>query len=448
MAEDRFVADVRRLAAGTADEEQRKSAVRGLLRLAGDHGRSNVARLAAPDEPALEAVDLRSAVDAVLGRVQDAARQIEAERESAGPLLAELLALPEGQQALVATNHPRFRTWAFAERLQDECFAAGLEDPRRAVHLGRLSVRVAERVDVSPASDRLRSDLVAASWSWLGNALRLSGNLVESAAAFERAEALLREGTGDPLVEGKVLALHAQLRNEQSRFAEAAALARRAFNLFRRIGDRHQQGRALITLSNALGYEGRSDEALRLLQQAHELIDPDREPRVTCMVLHNTVALLLDAGRVHEAAALLPENRRAQERWGMSPLDSLRVNWLEARTAIGLGQSVEAEPVLRRVFARFLERGYLMEAATAALELAVCLGEQHRWGEVRELAAQLYPVFSSQEVEPEALAALTVFRDAALAETVEVAVVREVLGFLHRLDRDPTARFRPAGPST
>ena len=78
----------------------------------------------------------------------------------------------------------------------------------------------------------------------------------------------------------------------------------------------------------------------------------------------------------------------------------------------------------------------------------LCLGEQHRWGEVRELAAQLYPVFSSQEVEPEALAALTVFRDAALAETVEVAVVREVLGFLHRLDRDPTARFRPAGPST
>lgn len=389
--------------------------------------------------------------DAVLARlvanVQATARSIERERCEAGPLVEELLSLPEGQQTLLVGNHRRYHSWAVSQELQDASFRAGLENPRLAIHLARLAVRVAEKVDVSPASDRLRIDLEVSAQAQLGNALRLGGQFVEAESAFLRAHELLRNGTGDPLVEGKMLVLHGSLRNEQSRYAEGLAYAKRGLLLFEKVHDRHLQGRALITIANACGFDGKVEEGLKALRRARGLLDAQREPRLAWLVIHNAVTFLVEAERYSEAEEYFAEDLAVAEEIGVSSLDRLRLSWLGGRIALGLGRHEEAEPGMRAVVAGFVERGYTMEAATAALELAVSLAERRRWAEVRELAGMLVPVFSSQEVEPEALAALAVFRDAALAETVEVAVVREILTFLHRVDRDPTARFRQAPPA-
>lgn len=445
MADDETLAGVRRLADGTASPGERRRTVRELVRLAASGEKQLAGGGVRPGTETADR-DYDAATSAVLARVQAAGREIDREREEAESLVVELLALPEGQQTLVAVNHRRYQTWSVADRVREESFRVGMESPVRAVHLARLAVLLAERVDPAPASERLRCDLEVAAWAQLGNALRLRGELPEAEAAFGRARERIEHGTGDPLVEAGMLALHAALRNEQSRYRDAESLARRAYVLYGKVGDRHQQGRALFTLANALGCDARLDEALAALERARCLVNAERDPRMAWGAVHNAVTYLVEAERFDEAERLFATDVEVADRVGLSPLDRLRMIWVEGRISLGLGRLAIAEPMLRAAVEGLVERGFGFEAATAGLELAVCLAEQRRWAEVRELAARLYPVFTSQEVEPEALAALTVFRDAALAETVEVALVREVLGFLHRLDRDPTARFRPAGP--
>jgi tetratricopeptide (TPR) repeat protein len=446
VAEDETLAGVRRLADGSASPDERRRAVRALVRLAArEAGQSTDGGARSGTE--IAARDYDAATSAVLARVQAAGREIDREREEAESLAAELLALPEGQQTLVAVNHRRYQTWSVAERVREESFRVGRESPVRAVHLARLALLLAERVDPAPASERLRHDLEAAAWGQLGNALRLRGELPEAEASFARARERVEQGSGDPLVEAGLLSLCAALRNDQSRFREAEVLARRAYALFGKVGDRHQQGRALFTLANALGCDGRLDEALVALGRARSLLDAERDPRMAWGAVHNAVIYLVEAERFDEAKRLLATDVEEADRVGLSPLDRLRLLWVEGRISLGLGDIAAAEPILRQAAEGLVERGYGLEGATAALDLAVCFVEQRRWAEVRELAARLYPVFAAQEVESEALVALTVLRDAALAGTAEVAVVREVLAFLHRLDRDPTARFRPAGPS-
>lgn len=446
MVDDETIDRVSAIESGTATAEERRRVVRNLVRSAANpQASASVRDFEGTSRPAER--DYDRALASLLAKVQTAATSIDRERQDAAPLVEELLALPEGQQTLVATNHRRYHTWSVSERLQELSLVAGPEDPARAVRLARLALQIAKRAEVAPASERLRHDLEIAAQAQLGNALRLGGQLVDAELAFRQASELLAAGTGDPLVEGKMLALYAALRNEQSRYRDAEVFARRAFSLFGKIGDHHQQGRSLFTLANALAFDGRVDEALEVLDRARNLIDETREPRAIWGAIHNAVNYLVEAGRFAEAEVRYVEDVQVARRLGLSPLNELRLRWVGSRIALGLGRHEEADPEMRAVVAGFVERGYTMEAATAALELAVSLAERRQWSEVRELAGMLVPVFSSQEVEPEALAALAVFRDAVLAETVEVAVVREVLAFLQRVDRDPTARFRPASTS-
>jgi hypothetical protein len=94
-------------------------------------------------------------------------------------------------------------------------------------------------------------------------------------------------------------------------------------------------GRALITLANAYGFEGRADEALRALGKARGLLDGEREPRLAWLVIHNSVMILVEAERFAEAEALLREDLAAAARLELTPLDRLRLHWIEARVALG-----------------------------------------------------------------------------------------------------------------
>jgi hypothetical protein len=55
----------------------------------------------------------------------------------------------------------------------------------------------------------------------------------------------------------------------------------------------------------------------------------------------------------------------------------------------------------------------------------------------------MLPIFRSQEVEREALAALRLFCEAARRKTATVELARRVVRFLHRAQHDPELRFEP-----
>ncbi len=160
------------------------------------------------------------------------------------------------------------------------------------------------------------------------------------------------------------------------------------------------------------------------------------------MLRFNLAVNLCHLGRHAEAAPRVAEAR--QLAIGLrNELDLVRVLWLEARVAGGLGQRGEAVAALRQVRRAFAERDMTYDAALATLDLAVLLLEENANAEARELAGEMVAIFEGLEVHREALAAVRVFWQAARQETATAELGRRLLRFLERARHDPELRFEP-----
>src|SRR5262249_15698707 len=116
--------------------------------------------------------------------------------------------------------------------------------------------------------------------------------------------------------------------------------------------------------------------------------------------------------------------------------------WVEGRIARGLGQVAEAEALFVVARDGFLAEGIPYDTALVALELALIYAEQGRSAELKRLAAELVPIFSSQQIHREALAGLGFFRRAVEAERAEVEVVARVREFLRKARCAPDLPFQ------
>ena len=57
----------------------------------------------------------------------------------------------------------------------------------------------------------------------------------------------------------------------------------------------------------------------------------------------------------------------------------------------------------------------------------------------------MYPIFRSQDVHRQALAALVLFKQAAMTEAATVGLARQVADYLTRARNNPYLPFEPAG---
>jgi hypothetical protein len=76
-----------------------------------------------------------------------------------------------------------------------------------------------------------------------------------------------------------------------------------------------------------------------------------------------------------------------------------------------------------------------------SLELATLHLEEGRTRLVKELAGEMLWIFKSQNVHREALAALALFRHAALAEKAQAEWTRRLVKYLYRAQYDPGLRL-------
>ncbi len=102
----------------------------------------------------------------------------------------------------------------------------------------------------------------------------------------------------------------------------------------------------------------------------------------------------------------------------------MRVRWLEARIAAGIGRREEAISTLEAVREAFTSRTMAFDAALASLDVAMLFLEAGRTGEVKALAEEMVWIFKAQGIGREALAAFTLFSEAAMREALTVELVR------------------------
>jgi tetratricopeptide (TPR) repeat protein len=332
-----------------------------------------------------------------------------------------------------------FQDAGLCELLCEESVKAAGDSAPQALRLAQLAVLAAEQV---AGAEGWRRRIVGYCCMHLVNALRVGGKLPAARQALAHALERWQAGAGDDpglLNAARVLQIEASLRREHRELPEALALLDRALAI-----DRWGETPSLlIAKSKALEELGDFAESIALLRQAAPLIDGEREPVKFFCVQLNLAIDLCHLGQFGTAALELPAVRALAERL-RNRLDWLRVGWLEARVAAGLGNSEEAVAGFERVRAGFERQKIAYDVALVTVELAELHAALGRTADVKALARESAEAFHQQGVHREAQRALELFRRAAEEERATVDLIRGVLRYLRRARRDPTLRYREA----
>lgn len=369
----------------------------------------------------------------------------QAESQEARALLAELLELPREERTAAIDREERWRRLKVGELLLEQSKERRLERPKEAEELALLAVYLGERLTPEDYTRPLIADLLARGWTGVGVARRrLQVDLRAAEEAFDLAEAFQAEGTNDLLDRALLLESKALLRKDQRRLEEASRLLERAISQFSTAGDDLAAARATMNLATVWMQDGRPEESIDLLRRVAHQVSPDDDPRLALGISHNLVFYLTEAGRYLEAQAVAARARRLYDRFPET-WTQLRRRWAEAKIARGTGRSQEAETAFLEVRDGFIEEGAGYDAALISLELATLYAEEGRSAETRRLAAEMLPIFSAQDIHREAMAALLIFRKAALEETLTLDLVNRIARFMVQARHDPQLKLAEMG---
>ena len=385
---------------------------------------------------AAEASQEEDGTRAWLGRLQHAALFFQA-RQCAAGLWQRLQAHAAATWRALVRECADFHDAAFCELLCEESIRAAGNSARQALRLAKLAVLVAQRV---PGPEGWRRRVAGYAWAHLANALRVAGRLANAAAALRRAGELWQAGAADDpglLNEARVIEIEASLRRDRGEPAAALELLERALAV-----DRWGETAALLlNKAKALEHLGDFAASVGVLRQAAAQIDGEREARRLWIVHLNLAMDLCHLRQYADAELAVPEVRALARRLG-NQLDALRVGWLEARVAAGLGRVAEAVAGFERVRAGFSRERIAYDAALVTLELAELYASLGRTSDVNLLARQSAPTFRQQGVHREARRALDLFRRAADEERASLALIRGVLSFLESARRNRQLRYQ------
>lgn len=342
------------------------------------------------------------------------------------------------QHQLIRTE--RFRSWGLCELLCDESIAEAPRDSAAALHRAELAVAVAYEIrEWEPAEPGWLALLRGHALAHRANARRVAGNLPDAAAAFREADQVWQpalDDLGDVLgYESRYLALKASLRREERNFDQALDLLDRA-----QATTDDQELKAKLLLGKAQVFERMDSlpEAIKALEGAAAVLSGTGASRLTLCIEHNLLWFLMSTGRFLEARMRLPKVEALSKALG-NELDRVRLDWVAAGIAAGLGDVARADQLLESVRRRFEAEGIGLDAALASLELAVLRVRTGRT-DVVDLVAEMFSLFAANGVEQDALAALLVFREALENDRLTVELAEQVLSRVREITANPTER--------
>ena len=348
---------------------------------------------------------------------------------------------PRGLAGLTDDEAKDLRGSPFVEVLVRLSFEERYRNPEEMLRLALLAKTAAENLDPEDYEASLIADHQARTWAELGNAHRVNDELDEAEAALDIAEERLRQGSGNLLLLARVADLRASLLNTQRRFSDACELLGGVYELYRKVGDDHLAGRALVSRGIYTDYEGHPQEALRMLREGLSLLDRERDPWLATSTTENLLELMVRCGQFREAAEMLMESglRRALAE---EPLNLVKLRWVEGQILAGLGKSTRAEAALLEARSGFLTHDQGYNAALVGLDLAAIWLERGQHAQIEELAADMLATFKRLGLQREAVRALDYVNRACHKQQATPRMVRHVSRFLKRLEREPQLRFQ------
>jgi len=381
----------------------------------------------------------RAALDAhadlLIGEIRT--EKVRQAREAAEVWCGKLLAAPAARRRLdLEPGSPL--AWAIAERLAELSARAAARSFREALEIARLACRVARLV----SGDRLwQARLRGFCLAFLANAWRVAGKLKKAERIFRRAEALWNHGeAGDPdriLAAWRLFDLEASLQRDGRHFAAALSLLDRA----KEAAPRSAWGRILLKRVSILDAMIEPEQALLVLQEAAPLIAEGNDPRLRYGAFYSECGNLCRLGRYRDAERALHSALQVAAALG-NELDLVRLLGLRGRVDAGMGRAAAALESFQAARRHFDREKMAYDFALASLEeaeLRLTLNQHER---VKRLVARdMLWVFEAEEIHREALAALTLFREAVEGGRATAELARRILQYLERAENDTGLRF-------
>jgi len=308
------------------------------------------------------------------------------------------------------------------------------DDPVRMIELARFATRLAPALGEDGYTPAQVADFTARAWGELANAYRIGEQpaLADEAiaTAFEHRE----RGTGDEMLETRLLSLQASVLGSRSHFRAALEVLSRLRAIHLRRGDRHGAGRALAQAGYYLGYWGLSDVALRTVGEAMAMIDAEVDPDLYLNTLQTYIDLLVDCRQFQEASEQLRQHRHRLLA-GQGLLARVRLKTIEGRLQVGLGNLERAARAFTTARRRFQVAGSRRLAALASLELAAVRMRQGRFGEANPPIEEAVDELVAIEATGEALTALQLLRTNHGISKLTAAQVQDAADMLRRSSR-------------
>jgi tetratricopeptide (TPR) repeat protein len=365
-------------------------------------------------------------LDQVFESVARENQEIEGQRALAPNLIRELVALTGDQRKLVITNSLKYQSWPVAEELLRACQTGWSEDAHSSEEWAALSLEV---IDLLPCPTSIRAqlsnDLRAEAWSFIGNCRRIQSDLRSAERAFVEGERWLDHGTGDVFERARFEDLRSSLLGARGDFDAAISLLSGVIETYRTSEDMQHESRALVKQAKFLRDSGNVERGIAVTLEATKLIDPEIDPELTFIWKKNLVTYYLDADRVEEAQALLPDVRKLSKEYG-NRMTRLRLLWIEGKLRNKLGQRELAEQALLQVRDGFINAEIGYDVALVSLDIAALYLEDLRTNDVKRMAVETMPLFASRDIHRELLVAWNLFHRAAELETVTLQLVEDV----------------------
>jgi tetratricopeptide (TPR) repeat protein len=356
-------------------------------------------------------------------------RKMEAER-----LMWELLSKDPAGLRGEAIQQPPYRDFQVAQALLDgsERSVTKFELPRQSLEQARVAEEIAKLLE--PELHDFARVLRVQAHCLQGNAERLRGRWEEAEKQLRLAHSLLQR-----LVRSTPHAYFLQhlasLREDQGRLAEAAALLREAHSLFRERGDGRRAADCQIQLGFVYLQQDDPAKAMKVLTEAYERI-PSLFVSLLAKVKLGQVICLAGAGLHAEAREL--REKSLPLRACLKPKERVRIEWLECRIAVHLGELETAIPRLEAVCRRYAYEEDLSRLCLSAIDLAYAYA---RAGKLEERFPALLQGVAKQPgagEEPWALGALWSLREAIVGEGRDPAVAaREAAALVRRREKSP-----------
>jgi tetratricopeptide (TPR) repeat protein len=339
--------------------------------------------------------------------------------EQVPELLAELERLGENEQIRrVSTDH-RFADPELIHCLIGRSHDARYRSPRKTLHFARLAKTAAE--GLTPAKtggEAPLADMRAKAWGQYANSLRIAGRPLEAQKSFATSESHRRAGSGDLTLHGWLLLRITGLAIFMNQYAKAIEMAETAGEICREAGSIDLLAGTMIQKAIALLYSGEAEVAITILLQAIPLIDPKEDPHLLLAAKHNLTRCYLDLDRPDEALAF-HYNTRCLYQECPDPLIQLRAVWQEGQLLREIGHCDNAETSLLRAHAGFMRLGLVYEASLVSLDLAALYSKLGRVADLRQVLAQVLPIFRTLRVDQELIASFLWLQNTLEAQAPE-----------------------------